>query len=379
MSDDDDLLELLRKCHRSELLPLAEALRIKHANMRLSDLTRAIDGRLRRAATNDVANIFKRWGEGPPYGEVLRRAGVRLGLDLPSDDVVIAEHALALEHTRQRWHLLPDRERDARWQEALGDPPTPEEGEMALALLEHKHRRKISYHVTKLVNEPPGPMPGCLFLFWLARPRFELVMPALMEVARLRQSVRYRVTVGVVGSPSSGKDAAIGALFGIETNNVNPIAGSTKTVEITQLPGPTALFVVNTPGMGDVIEDVTEEARQILDHIDVYLYVVNAQGGVQAREKADYEACVATGRPVVAVVNKIDTLREEDRQRYLEDARHKLQTRPGDFFATAFDPLPQLSETPIGIEPVQQWLTDRLVELGKDPTELPWMADADEL
>ncbi|HHO50875.1 MAG TPA: hypothetical protein ENK18_08360, partial [Deltaproteobacteria bacterium] len=330
------------------------------------------------AAANDVENILRRRGDGPAYGEVLRRAGLHMGLELPVDDVGLAEHALALEHTRQRWHLLPDHERDARWQEALGDPPTPEEGEMALSLLEHKHRRKLGYHVIKLVNEPPGPMPGCLFLAWLARPRFELVMPALMEVARLRQSVRHRVTVGVVGSPSSGKDAAIAALFGIETHNISPVAGSTKSVEITKLAGPTALYVVNTPGMGDVIESVTEEARQVLDHIDVYLYVINAQGGVQAREKADHEACLRTGRPVLAVVNKIDTLREEDRERYLEDARHKLQVRREDFLAAAFDPLPQLSESPIGIEAVQQWVTDRLVELGKDPTELPWMASVEE-
>ena len=162
----------------------------------------------------------------------------------------------------------------------------------------------------QLANDPPFPLPGCLFFLWYFRPHLDRVTPAVLAVGRLRQSVRHRVTVGVVGSPSSGKDAALAAVFNVHTGNVNPVAGATKQVEIHRLQGPTALFLVNTPGLGDVAEDVTERAKEILHHIDVYLYVVNAQGGVQAREKADYDACVATGRPVLAVVNKIDTLQE---------------------------------------------------------------------
>ena len=38
------------------------------------------------------------------------------------------------------------------------------------------------------------------------------VEEAVLEISALRQTVRHRVTIGVVGSPSSGKDAAIGAI-----------------------------------------------------------------------------------------------------------------------------------------------------------------------
>jgi hypothetical protein len=44
----------------------------------------------------------------------------------------------------------------------------------------------------------------------------------------------------------------------------------------------------------------------------------------------------------------------------------------GDLLPAAFDPLPQLSPSPIGVDSVQRWIEDKLVELGKDPTELPW-------
>ena len=106
------------------------------------------------------------------------------------------------------------------------------------------------------------------------------------------------------------------------------------------------------------------------------MYVVNAQGGVQARELADYQRCLASGRPVLVVVNKIDTLREADRDRYLTDARSKLDCPEADFLAAAFDPLPQLADAPIGVDAVQRWLTDHLVALGKDPVELPWWESA---
>jgi hypothetical protein len=131
------------------------------------------------------------------------------------------------------------------------------------------------------------------------------------------------------------------------------------------------LFLVNTPGMGDVMESVTEEARQVLDHIDLYLYLVNAEGGVQARELADYQRCVATGKPVLALVNKVDVLRPRDKDKYLADARAKLGAPEDAFLPVAFDPLPELAPGPIGLPAVHAWLSARLVELGKDPSELP--------
>ncbi len=339
--------------------------------MKVDVLSKAISSRLRRHAANDLANIALRRGEGPSYDTVLKLAADRLGVAIPDDEPGLAEHVIAMEHTRSTWHLLPDRERTERWQEARGDLPAPAQGDQALEKLKAKHTRGFSYHVMQLINEPSVPLPGCMFLAWLARPRFDIVLPAILEVGRLRQAVRHRVTIGVVGSPSSGKDAAIATLFGIQTGNVSPVAGSTKEVEIARLPGPTYRAV--GPGMGDIIKDVHDEARAILDHIDVYLYVINAQGGVQAREKRDYVELLRTGRPVLAVINKIDTIREPDRERYLEDARAKLRAQPEDFLAAAFDPLPQLSESPLNIPLVRKWIADRLSTLGKDPTELPWL------
>lgn len=384
--DVDDLEELLRRCHRAELLPLAEVLGIRAVDLGLGQLARAIGITLRRRGAQDLWNMVLRRGEGPPYTEVLADLARRRGIPVDPDPE-LTERALLEQWIETSWGELPQEERERVWRRLQLELPAPEEGQQALLSMQERLKQGARYgagmaaltglRMLPLLFPPLMPLAGVLAVAWFGRPRDEVLLPAVLEVSALRQTVRHRVTVGVVGSPSSGKDAAIKAIFGLDSGNVNPVAGSTRTVEITRLADATALYVVNTPGMGDIIEEVTEEARQVLDLIDVFVYVVNAQGGVQARELADYEAAVARGRPVLAVVNKIDTLRERDRERFLADARAKLSAPEDAFLAAAFDPLPQLSDVPIGLDAVRDWLTEHLQDLGKDPRELPWVDDTE--
>ena len=371
MTAPGELTELLRKCHRDELVPLAETLGVRHATMKRATLAAAIDGKLRRAADHEFLNLVLRRGAGPPYSEVLERLARHQRIALPPGDSEAKENALLHSVLAERWAELSPEERAARWADAGGDEPVPESAEAAIASLQEQAgaRYSLTAHAALAATVLPGPF-GCVPALIALAPRYDHILPAVLEVGRLRQAVRYRVTVGVVGSPSSGKDAAMAAVFGVATGNIDPVAGSTTEVEITRLPAAHALYLVNTPGLGDVVQSVTEEAKQVLDHIDVYLYVVNAQGGVQAREKADHARCVATGRPVLAVVNKIDTLRPADRERYLADARAKLGVAEEDFAAVAFDPLPQLADAPIGVDRVQGWIEEHLRALGKDTASL---------
>lgn len=377
------LVEVLRKSHRDELLSLAEALGVNPKGLGLGKLAGNIEGRLRQVGGYEVKNVLMRKGEGPPYRAVLNGLAQRLKV-APADIEAETERRLLHWWWHTAWTELDDARRAHLWQSLGLDGPCPEPAEAAATASEKALDPGFHYHagmiaagglarLAAMVAMPLfGPLMPIGAWLWMTRPKDDILLPAVMEVARLRQVLAHRVTVGVVGSPSSGKDAAIKAIFGIDSGNIDPVAGSTKSVAITKLPGATALYVVNTPGMGDVVEAVTEEAKQVLHHIDVFVYVVNAQGGVQARELADWTACCARGRPCLAVVNKIDTLRERDRERYLLDARGKLNAPEVDFLAAAFDPLPQLSEHPIGLAEVRAWLEDRLAGLGKDTGELPW-------
>ena len=377
------LPELLRRCHRAELIPLAESLSVNPHGLGLSTLATVCAQTLRRRGGHALSNQFRRGGDGPPYEEILTRLCAKQKLAATAD-VETCELALLRWWAERAWLRMNAQQR-SRLQEALGLSVLPEQPPADVTTLTVRGRlgELVPWNVGAAVLFGPArlllipllplwPLLAVGLLVWLGRPRDEKLLPGVLEVARLRQVVRHRVTVGVVGSPSCGKDAAIRAIFGVDSGNIDPIAGSTKSVAITRLPDATALYVVNTPGMGDVVETVTEEARQVLDHIDVYLYVVNAQGGVQERELTDWSHCRQSGRPVAAIINKIDTLRPADRERYLTDAREKLSAPEADFFAAAFDPLPQLSEEPIGLAPVREWIERELVLLGKDAGELPW-------
>lgn len=384
------LPELLRRCHRDELLPLCTALRVNPQGLGLGKLAENLTTTLRRTGGNELSNILLRKGEGPPYSELLAALAERCGVPVEPDPEATEQALLRWWVGNRLLELGPD-QRAAAWSllGIDGAPPPVEETALTRAggpgSITHPERvvrvvgalaaRVIVFFLMPLM----GPILGITMAMNLAKPKDGILLPAVLEVARLRQVVRHRVTIGIVGSPSAGKDAAIKAVFGIDTGNVNPVAGSTRSVTIQRLPGATALFVVNTPGLGDVVAAVTEEARQVLDHIDVYVYLVNAQGGVQARELADWRHCQESGRPALVVVNKIDTLRESDRTRYLADARGKLGAPAEDFLSAAFDPLPQLSPAPIGVAPVRAWLHAQLHELGKDPGELPWDREGNSL
>ncbi|MCO4746990.1 MAG: 50S ribosome-binding GTPase [Proteobacteria bacterium] len=380
----DPLADLLRRCHREELLPLARRVGVNPQGLGLDKLATIIGHALRRRGSGQVANAVFRGGHGPSYEAVLDRLVRKAGIQ-PSADAERMELALMEWVLRRSWDAMDHAEKQVVWADLELSGPLPGDGDTAVSKAKNSLGSRFAWTIARTMGFGAAslagvvlpmllPMAGCATLFYLARPRDEIVIPAVLEVGRLRQQLRHRVTVGVVGSPSSGKDAAIHAIFGIE-GHINPVAGSTTEVAITKLPDATALYVVNTPGMGDVVEAVTEEARQVLALIDVYVYVLNAQGGVQQRELADYGMCVNSGRPVLVVVNKIDTLRDEDRAGYLADARDKLGAPEESFLAAAFDPLPQLSETPIGVEAVQSWLASSLDALGKDTGELPWTDD----
>lgn len=380
------LPELLRRCHRAELLPLAESLSVNPYGLGLASLASACALSLRRRGGHVLINQLRRGGDGPAYDAILSRLSVKLKLEPPAGvDVEARELALLRWWAERAWVRMDEQQR-VRLQEALGMGALPAQPPEDVTTLTVRGRlgELVPWNVgaaalfgpARLLLIPLVPLWPLLalgLLVWMGRPRDEKLLPGVLEVARLRQVVRHRVTVGVIGSPSCGKDAAIREIFGVDSGNIDPVAGSTKSVAITRLPGATALYVVNTPGMGDVVASVTEEARQVLDHIDVYLYVVNAQGGVQERELADWTRCRESGRPVAAIINKIDTLRPADRVRYLADAREKLSAPEADFFAAAFDPLPQLSEEPIGLAAVRGWIERELVELGKEASELPWL------
>lgn len=137
-------------------------------------------------------------------------------------------------------------------------------------------------------------------------------MPAVIHVAMLRQIVQSRVVVGVVGEGSVGKDALLKSVFSIDTNNVNPVSGSTSETEIYNWDPsgkgiPTDMTrIVNFPGFNDTQYEVNEQTRDHLNHADVFLMVVDITRGITDVEVKSLKNLANLGRPILVCLNKID-------------------------------------------------------------------------
>lgn len=183
--------------------------------------------------------------------------------------------------------------------------------------------------------------------------------------SQIAQSLSHHLVLAFLGSASSGKDAAIRALFGIDFGQIDPIPGSTARVRVAPLDPNRQVLVVNAPGFGDVRASVDLAARQVLDDVDVAVYLVNADGGATIDERRDLSEIRAAGRPVLVCINKIDLIRPHQREPFVRATLAQLGIPEEMVVVTAFDPLPALSDTPIGVGRVIRWIHRTLSEQGK--------------
>lgn len=181
----------------------------------------------------------------------------------------------------------------------------------------------------------------------------------------VRLALAERLTVAVLGPASAGKDSAIRALFGVDFGEVDPIPGSTDELLAARLDAQGRVVLVNAPGFGDLRPEVEEAARSMLEAADVVIYVLNADGGAHDEDRAALAGLQAAGTPVVVCLNKIDLIRPRDRERFVETTLRQLGVAPQDGFATAFDPLPVLSEEPMGVAAVAERIVRLLDASGK--------------
>lgn len=184
--------------------------------------------------------------------------------------------------------------------------------------------------------------------------------------ARLAQALSTHLTVAFLGSASAGKDSAIKALFSVDFGDVSPIPGSTDRIKVFPLDEQGQVLIVNAPGFGDIRQEVDAKAREAMDALDIVIYVVNAEGGATIDERRDLDSIRALGKPVLVALNKIDLIRAHQRDEFVAATLAQLGVERKDAVICAFDPLPQLSEEPIGVGQVIDWIWRRLEESGKD-------------
>jgi uncharacterized protein (DUF697 family)/GTP-binding protein EngB required for normal cell division len=186
-----------------------------------------------------------------------------------------------------------------------------------------------------------------------------------LAASEVQDALRQHLVVAFLGSASAGKDAAIRAIFGLDFGQVDPIPGSTDRVRVAAVDADRQLLVVNAPGFGDIRAEVDAAARTALDQLDLAVFVVNSDGGATIDERRDLADIRALGRPTLVCLNKIDLIRPNQREVFITSTLSQLGVEASDALVTAFDPLPALSDKPIGVDEVVAWIHAHLEDRGK--------------
>lgn len=193
----------------------------------------------------------------------------------------------------------------------------------------------------------------------------QVAAPWELAASDVQNALEQTLSVAFLGSASSGKDSAIRALFGIDFGQIDPIPGSTSKVRVAAVDPEHRVLVINAPGFGDLRMDVQAQAERVLDSLDIAIYVVNCDGGATIDERRDLDKIRALERPTLVCLNKIDLIRPAQREAFVRSTLVQLGVTEEMAAITAFDPMPQLSPTPIGVDKVITWIHRHLEQGGK--------------
>ncbi|MFO0913407.1 MAG: GTP-binding protein [Pirellulales bacterium] len=138
--------------------------------------------------------------------------------------------------------------------------------------------------------------------------------------------MRGQVEIIVFGEISTGKSALINALMGQEVSEVDVRGGWTKDLHSFawadagyQVPGfaDSSVLLIDTPGLNEVGGgDRASLARQAAARADLILFVIDSD--MTQTEHTALSRLVATDKPIVVVLNKIDLYSDSERRELLQ-------------------------------------------------------------
>lgn len=217
--------------------------------------------------------------------------------------------------------------------------------------------------LTKSLSMALGPIGWAITGLWLAvdiaGPAFRKTVPSVIHVAMLRQILKNKVTIGIVGDGSSGKDSLCHSVFGIQTKSKSAVAGSTDTIESYPLGSSGAVELLNFPGFNDVNELVNNHVEERLNHSDVFIFVVDINRGVSNTDVQILESLKQKGKPILVCLNKCD-LPEPNELDDLKRAAYQRLVKVDSIIETILDPDPRLASNAQGTKRVSEWVLKQI-------------------
>ena len=140
-----------------------------------------------------------------------------------------------------------------------------------------------------------------------------------------------RLVIGFFGSASAGKSSGLKVLYGVNPGKIHPIPGSTEQVNVFPISdnpaGQSSLMgisLADTPGLDDNDLEKGQTAKDFIDNVDIFIYVINANGGVSEKVAGHLRILWRTERPMLILMNKIDTIKVRDRAKFVKHQRKVL-------------------------------------------------------
>lgn len=168
------------------------------------------------------------------------------------------------------------------------------------------------------------------------RKRVEHVLGELRALrGRFDEGRRQRegVHAVILGPTNAGKSTLFNLLHGTDRAIVTDIAGTTRDFLEEEIHlGGVALRLVDTAGLrvtADQVEAIgIERSRALGDQADLVLRLVDQNQGLTPEERTEIEALLATGRPLIVIINKTDlpSCLTPDDEQLLARAPHVVRT-----------------------------------------------------
>ena len=137
----------------------------------------------------------------------------------------------------------------------------------------------------------------------------------------------------VIGRPNVGKSSLVNAVLGEEKSIVSNIAGTTRDAIDTPFTYDKEEYVIiDTAGIrksGKIYENIEKysviRAMKAIERSNVCVVVINAEEGIIEHDKHIASYALEAGKPIVLVVNKWDTMKEQTISEYTKLMQNEFQ------------------------------------------------------